>query len=263
VSAPAVGAAAFRPCAIMPVYNHGSTALAVARGLADVGLPVILVDDGSREETKEALAAVVRAVPGTELLTLPENRGKGGAVMAGLARAREAGFTNALQVDADGQHDLGRAAPFLEMGRAEPGALVAGSPVYDDSAPASRLAGRKITDFWVAVETWSRDIPDAMCGFRLYPLEAAFRASRGRLTSRRMGFDIEILVRMHWAGVRMRFVPIKVIYPEGGSSGFRMLEDNVLISLCHAKLCIGMLLRSPLLISRTVGRVVARATGRA
>jgi glycosyltransferase involved in cell wall biosynthesis len=244
------------------VYNHGSTALAVVRGLAGIGLPVILVDDGSRADTKEALAEVVRAVPGTALITLAENQGKGGAVMAGLAHARERGYTSALQVDADGQHDLGRAASFLELGRAEPGALVAGAPVYDESAPASRLAGRKITNFWVTVETWSRDIPDAMCGFRLYPVDAACRASRGRFTSRRMGFDIEILVRLHWAGVPMRFVPVKVIYPEGGTSNFRMLEDNVLISLCHTKLFFGMLLRSPLLLSRALGRAFDRATGR-
>jgi glycosyltransferase involved in cell wall biosynthesis len=250
----------FRPCAIVPVYNHGGTALAVVRGLASLGLPVILVDDGSREDTKAALAEVARAVPGTRLITLPVNQGKGGAVMAALALAREAGYTSALQVDADGQHDLGRAAAFLEAARAEPGTLVAGAPVYDESAPASRLAGRKITNFWVAAETWSRDIPDAMCGFRLYPVEAAVRASRGRLTSRRMGFDIEILVRLHWAGVPMRFLPVKVIYPEGGTSSFRMLEDNVLISLCHAKLCAGMVLRSPLLLSRAIGRAFARAS---
>lgn len=265
---PGANASPFRPCAVVPVYNHGSTALAVSRGLAALGLPIILVDDGSRAETKAALAEVARLVPGTELLTLPENLGKGGAVMAGLSRAREAGYTNALQVDADGQHELGKAPAFLEASRADPGILVAGAPVYDESAPASRLAGRKITNFWVAVETLSCDIVDAMCGFRLYPVEAVLRASRGAPMSRRMGFDIEILVRLHWRGVRMRFLPVKVIYPEGGTSSFRMLEDNVLISLTHTKLFFGMLLRSPLLIWRAASRAVARgragvdATGR-
>jgi polyprenyl-phospho-N-acetylgalactosaminyl synthase len=254
-----VAESSFRPCAIVPVFNHGSTALAVVRGLADLGLPVIVVDDGSREDTKAELARIPKAVPGVDLITLPENRGKGGAVMAGLERARAAGYTNALQVDADGQHDLGRAAAFLEAARAEPRALIAGAPVYDDSAPASRLVGRKITNFWVAAETWSRDIVDAMCGFRLYPVEEAFRASRSPFMSERMGFDIEILVRLHWADVPMRFLPVKVIYPEGGTSSFRMLEDNVLISLCHAKLCIGMGLRSPLLLSRALGRAFSRS----
>jgi glycosyltransferase involved in cell wall biosynthesis len=244
------------------VYNHGRTALAVVRGLADRGLPVILVDDGSGSETKLALSAVVEAVPGTLLLTLPENRGKGGAVMSGLERARDEGYTHALQVDADGQHDLGEVGHFLEAARCEPEAVIAGAPLYDESAPSSRMIGRKITNFWVAIETLSRDIPDAMIGFRLYPVERTARVAAASRISERMGFDIEILVRLHWSGALIRFQPVRVIYPEGGTSNFRMLEDNVLISLVHMKLFFGMLLRSPLLIARRMAARLSRARGR-
>jgi predicted LPLAT superfamily acyltransferase len=251
---------AFRPCAIVPVYNHGSTALAVVRGLAERSLPAILVDDGSGSETKAALRLVLEAVPGTRLLTLPENRGKGGAVIRGFALAKEAGYTHALQVDADGQHDLGEIPRFLAAAAAEPEAVVAGAPVYDASAPRSRMAGRKITNFWVAVETLSRDIPDAMIGFRVYPVELALRVASRAHISERMGFDIDIIVRIHWSGASVRFLPVRVAYPEGGTSNFRMLEDNVLISLLHARLFFGMLLRSPLLVARRLARA-RRAAG--
>ena len=95
--------------------------------------------------------------------------------------------------------------------------MICGFPQYDDSVPKSRENGRKVTNFWVAVETLSKDIPDAMCGFRVYPLATSWKVVR-RFRNNRMGFDIEILVRLSWAGLKMRFYPIKVSYPEDGVS---------------------------------------------
>jgi glycosyltransferase involved in cell wall biosynthesis len=245
----------FRPCAVVPVYNHGRTALAVVQGLKDRGLPAILVDDGSDEATKADLAAVLDAIPRTQMVVLPRNGGKGEAVIAGLRRAGEEGYSHALQVDADGQHDLAEVARFLEAASEEFEAVIAGAPVYDESAPRSRLVGRKITNFWIAVETLSRDLVDAMCGFRVYPIARTLRAIGSFPISRRMGFDIEVLVRLHWDGAPVRFLPVRVIYPEGGSSNFRMLRDNALISAVHVKLCALMVLRSPLILSRRLLRV--------
>lgn len=253
-----VATGAFRPCALVPVYNHGSTALAVVAGLSERGLSTILVDDGSAEETKAYLRAVIAAVPGTILVTLPENRGKGEAVIIGFARAKEEGYTHALQVDADGQHDLGEVGRFIEASRAEPGAVIAGFPVYDGSAPRSRVQGRKITNFWTAIETLSLDLEDAMCGFRVYPVERSLRAVSSLLMSRRMGFDIEVLVRLHWDGGAIRFLPVRVIYPEGGSSNFHMVRDNLRITGVHTKLFFGMIARSPLIILRVMRRRAKR-----
>lgn len=244
----------WNPCAVVPVYNHGKTAGPVAAELVAAGLPVILVDDGSGEETKRLLAEAARGIAGVTLHTLPANLGKGGAVAHGLERAFEAGFSHALQVDADGQHDLGEVLHFLGEARARPELLIAGRPVYDASVPTARLVGRRITNFFVAVETLSRDIPDAMCGFRVYPLAATHRLLVRRRLSRRMEFDIEVLVRLHWQGLRMRFMPVKVVYPEGGISNFRVVKDNIAISGIHTLLCLGMLVRLPYLLWRRAGR---------
>jgi hypothetical protein len=195
-------------------------------------------------------------------VTLPKNRGKGGAVIAGLFRAKEEGYSHALQVDADGQHDLDEVGHFIEASRAENDVVIAGSPVYDGSAPRSRVQGRKITNFWTVIETLSGDLEDAMCGFRVYPVERSLRASSSRIMSKRMGFDIEVLVRLHWDGAPIRFLPVRVIYPEGGTSNFRMLEDNVLISAAHAKLFFGMLLRSPVILGRRIARRCSGAHSR-
>ena len=245
----------FKPCAVIPVYNHGRTAGRVAASLARHHLPVILVDDGSDAETKTALAAVVRDVPGCVLHTLPENTGKGGAVSHGLIKAFEAGFSHALQVDADGQHNLEPVDLFLREAGKDPDALIGGRPIYDESVPKGRKIGRGITNFWVTIETLSRDIPDAMCGFRVYPLAPCHRLLTTRRLRRRMEFDIEILVRLHWRGVRMRFLPVPVTYPPDGLSHFRMFRDNLAISLMHTRLFFGMIFRFPVIIFRRLKRL--------
>src|SRR5206468_3485478 len=136
---------------------------ATAARLAEFALPLLIVDDGSDAATRAAIADVA-ARHGAEVLTLPQNGGKGHAVMAALRAAAKAGYTHAAQVDADGQHDLSDLPNLLAAARANPEALICGEPRFDASAPKSRLYGRKLTAFWVAVETLSRRMPDTMCG---------------------------------------------------------------------------------------------------
>ena len=236
-------------CAIVPVYRHESTTRKVAEGLSALGLAVILVDDGNTPEGHAILEQVAREVPDTILVTHAKNGGKGKAVISGLEKAFELGYTHALQVDADGQHDMASIPFFLKAARKHPEDLIAGMPQYDASVPKAREQGRKITNFWVAIETLSKDIPDSMCGFRIYPVQSTMPVAK-KLTSYRMGFDIEILVRLSWAGVKMRFYPIKVTYPEDGVSNFRVFGSNVEISWTHTKLCTGMILRLPMLLWR-------------
>ena len=89
-----------------------------------------------------------------------------------------------------------------------------------------------------------------MCGFRVYPLADALRAVDSANIGKRMEFDPEILVRMHWHGVPFVNQFTRVTYPQDGLSHFRVLRDNVLISKMHARLFAGMLLRSPVLLAR-------------
>ena len=182
-------------------------------------------------------------------MTREKNGGKGAAVISGLEKAYEMGFTHALQMDADGQHDADAIPFFLKAAKKHPFDLVAGMPQYDGTVPKSREQGRKITNFWVAVETLSRSIPDSMCGFRVYPIAKVWPVAK-KIRTYRMGFDIEILVRLSWAGLKMYFYPIKVKYPEDGVSNFRAFGDNVEISWTHTKLCFGMLIRSPIILGR-------------
>jgi len=226
-----------RACAVVPTLDNPRTVRAVVEALRAQGLEVVLVDDGSGPEGRAACEAL--AADGlAHLERHARNAGKGAAVKTGFARAAALGFTHALQVDADGQHDLTRVPAFLEAARARPEALVLAYPEYGPEVPAARRVGRRFTTFWVRLEVGRRGpVRDAMIGFRVYPL-AAVRAL-GR-TGDGMDFDVEIVVRLARAGTPLVNLPVGVRYltpEEGGVSHFRMVRDNLRLSWLHTRLC--------------------------
>ncbi len=249
-----VSAEHFAPCALIPIYNHKGTIVRTVHALRAQNLPVMIVDDGSDAATRGVIDAMIDAADDIRLLRLPQNQGKGAALVAGLLAAREAGYTHALQIDADGQHDTGDAPRFIDEARRHPLAMICGRAVYDDSVPKARLYGRYLTHVCVWIETLSLAIDDSMCGYRLYPLrETCAEIARAPLPAR-MDFDTEIAVRLVWRGVPVRNLPTRVIYPKDGLSHFHMLHDNVRITAMHTRLLLGMLPRIPRLLWRRLKR---------
>lgn len=240
-----------KPCAVIPVYNHEHAIPAVVRALLGQGLPCVLVDDASQASCAAVLDRLAQG-EGVSLVRLARNQGKGGAVMAGLHEAYRLGFTHALQVDADGQHDLEDVARFLEASASRPDELICGYPRYDASVPKGRLYARYLTHVWVWINTLSLGIRDSMCGFRVYPLAAVLPVIKSARLGKRMDFDPEVLVRLHWRGQPMHWLHTRVHYPADGVSHFRPFEDNVLISRMHARLFFGMVLRAPSILMRRV-----------
>jgi glycosyltransferase involved in cell wall biosynthesis len=227
-----------RTCAVIPSYRHVTALPALARALQTHVNAVFIVDDGNEEPERSAIALLHVPQNGVEVLRLDANSGKGAAMLAGFRRAIDRGFTHALQIDADGQHDVEDVPKFWAAARENPNALICGQAVYDDSVPKSRKIGRTITHFWVWVETFSLDIADSMCGFRIYPLANVDRVIRHTPIGARMDFDTEIAVHLHWRGTRIVNLPTRVIYPPGNISNFAMLADNVRISLMHTRLAL-------------------------
>ena len=242
----------FQPCVVIPVYNHEhAIGKVVARVLAH-DLRCILVDDGSSPDCAGVLDALVARYPDRLVLERhASNRGKGGAVLTGFARAARDGYSHVLQVDADGQHNVDDIPRFLAAARAQPAALIAGCPIYDESVPALRLYARYLTHVWVWINTLSLSIRDSMCGFRVYPVAPVVALAARRRLGLRMNFDIEILVRLYWDGIEVVSLPTKVGYPEDGVSHFKAWTDNVLITRLHTALFFGMLPRIPRLLART------------
>ena len=240
-----------RPTVVIPVYNHGRTISAIVEHVLAAGLPCILVNDGSETSTVRQLDDLARAHTGhVTLLTNATNLGKGGAVLRGLTEAHELGFSHALQIDADGQHDATQIPEFLARSRAHPAAVIAGRPVFDETVPRGRLYSRYLTHVLVWIETLSLDIRDSMCGFRVYPIAPVLAITRRVQIGRRMDFDIEILVRLYWDGLEIVSLPTPVRYPADGVSHFRMWRDNLLITRLHVLLLLGMVSRLPRLATR-------------
>jgi len=232
---------------LIPVYNHAKTLPSVVSAVRALGLPCLLVDDGSDLECA-ALIERLALQKGIWRMRLAKNSGKGAAVAAGLLRAAALGYSHALQIDADGQHDLSALEGFIAASRANPSDLIGGAPQYASDAPKSRLYGRWVMRIWVWINSLSLQIPDAMCGFRIYPLASTLAVLKSARLAKRMAFDPEILVRLVWQRVPMRWLPLAVQYPQDGVSHFRLWQDNALISLMHTRLFFGMLLRAPLLL---------------
>ncbi len=243
---------------LIPSYNPGPRVFATVREALEQWSPVWVVVDGSTDQSAEGLSAMVETEPGLRVLVLAQNCGKGAAVLFGLREAQARGFTHALTMDSDGQHPARSIRPFMQASLAEPGAMVLGDPIFDASAPAIRVKGRRICNGWVNLETLWAGINDSLFGFRVYPVDALVAVMQRQRWMRRFDFDAEAAVRLCWDGVRPINLPAPVRYfrPEqGGVTHFNYWRDNLLLTWMHCRLFCGFILRLPLLLAR---RMAAR-----
>ncbi len=241
-----------RVVAVIPVYNHERAVGAVVHRLRASDVPVLLVDDGSSPSCAAVLDTLATE-NGVTLFRRASNGGKGAAVISGLREAQRLGFSHAVQIDADGQHNLDDLPRFLAAASANPTALIMGQPQYDASVPFGRRYGRYLTHLWVWINTLSLAIKDSLCGFRVYPVEHTLSVIVPGI-GQRMDFDPEVAVRVMWAGGTIVNVPTAVTYPTDGVSHFDLFWDNALISAMHTRLFFGMVWRLPRLLWRKVTR---------
>lgn len=242
---------------IIPSYNTGMKVFETVGTARAQWAPVWVVVDGSTDGTAAGLQRLARDDPQLHVIVLPENRGKGAAVLAGLQAARAAGCTHALTMDSDGQHPADLIPLFMQRSQAQPDAMVLGQPVFDASAPLLRVRGRRISNAWTNLETLGAGINDSLYGFRVYPIDTLIQVMRGQPWMRRFDFDTEAVVRLAWRGVAPLNVPAPVRYlrpEEGGVSHFNYLRDNVLLTWMHSRLVLEFLLRLPLLLARRLMR---------
>jgi glycosyltransferase involved in cell wall biosynthesis len=240
----------FNPCILIPVYNHEKPLPGIVERLAAHQLNCLLVDDGSDASCAAVIRGLAEQYAWVESIRVEVNQGKGAALKLGIQTSLAQGYTHALQVDADGQHDLDDVDKFLSAARQAPESVVIGRALFDASIPKLRYYARYLTHIWVHINTLSWAIPDSMCGYRVYPLASSVKLMQDIVMENRMGFETEILVRLYWRGVAIISIPTHVRYPLDGVSHFRAWEDNLLLSQTHARLFFGMLLRWPTLLIR-------------
>jgi glycosyltransferase involved in cell wall biosynthesis len=242
---------------LIPSYNPGSRVEDTVRAALASWNPVWVVIDGSTDDSPQRLAALCAEEPALKVIVFEKNRGKGAAVLAGLEQAAAAGYSHALTMDSDGQHPAQLIAELMRVSQTQPRAMVLGCPVFDASAPRLRVRGRKISNWWVNLETLWGGIGDSLYGFRVYPILPLIAVMRRQPWMRRFDFDAEAVVRLSWRGVPAVNVAAPVRYfraDEGGVSHFNYGRDNLLLTWMHTRLFLGFLLRLPMLLVRRIKR---------
>lgn len=238
---------------LIPCYNPGPKVVGMLREVLAHWSPVWVVVDGSTDGSTDLLVELARQQSGLTVLVQSENGGKGSAVLHGITAALAHGFTHALTMDADGQHPANLIATFMARSMAEPRSLILGKPVFDASAPALRVNGRKISNTWANLETLGAGVGDSLYGFRVYPMRELQTVMQKSRWMRRFDFDPEVAVRLCWEGLKPVNIEAPVKYfdaSEGGVSHFKYVRDNILLTWMHTRLFIEFLLRLPWLLAR-------------
>ena len=224
-------AAALHCVVLIPTYNNAGTIAAVISDVQEFASDVIVVNDGSTDDTKSILAAI----NGIRVIDYPNNRGKGYALKLGLRKAYELGYRYAITIDSDGQHHADDIPAFIDKIEQKPGSLLIGARnLAAENMPSKNTFANKFSNFWYKVET-GQTLADTQSGFRLYPLE---RLHDVHFITGRYEFEVEIIVRAAWRGVNVENIPIKVYYPpvEERVSHFRPLRDFTRISILNTAL---------------------------
>jgi glycosyltransferase involved in cell wall biosynthesis len=241
---------------LIPSYNPGPKVYETVRAARKFWNPVWVIVDGSTDGTAEELQRLAAQDPGLSVVHSPNNMGKGAALLRGLDLAAERGYTHALSMDSDGQHPGELIPEFMATSIGEPRCMILGRPIFDASAPALRVKGRQISNWWANMETLWSGIGDSLFGFRVYPIAPLRRVMHRQRFMRRFDFDPEAVVRLCWMGIKPINLPAPVRYfsvEDGGVSHFKYLGDNALLTWMHTRLFFGFIFRLPLLVARKLG----------
>ncbi|WP_407405662.1 DUF2062 domain-containing protein [Chryseobacterium sp.] len=212
-------------CVIIPTYNNQNTVRRVIDGILLYTKNIIVVNDGSTDSTKDFL----KIYPQIDIISLPENKGKGNALQIAFKRAEEKGFLQAITIDSDGQHYPDDLPVFVEALSNEDVLLIGNRNMTQDGIPKNSSFGNRFSNFWFWFETGIK-LEDTQSGYRLYPLKSIPK----KYYTPKFEFEIEVIVRTAWNDVPVRNVPIKVLYdPEERVSHFRPFRDFTRISILN------------------------------
>ena len=223
-----------RICVIIPTYNNAGTIMQVLSRAMSQSLDIIVVDDGSTDNTSQLLSSFTN----TEKITVigyRQNRGKGYALKYGFRKALAHGYDFAITLDSDGQHYPEDIPLFLKAHEAHPDAMIIGDRgMMHDNMPKGNTFANRFSNFWFYVQT-GQHLTDTQTGFRLYPLK---RMRYARFITSRYEAELELLVFSAWSGVELIPVCVRVYYPpaEERVTHFRPVADFARISILNTVL---------------------------
>ena len=215
-------------CIIIPTYNNATTLKKVIEDISRYSKNIIVVNDGSTDNTFEILTELSYI----DVISYKKNTGKGFALRKGFEYAIEKGYKYAITIDADGQHFAEDMSLFVEKIEEEKDTVIIGARnMTQEGVPGKSSFGHRFSNFWFWVETGIKH-PDTQSGFILYPLD---RIKESKWFTKKYEFEIEVIVRLAWKGVKITYVPIKVYYAPAGEriSHFRPFVDFSRISVLN------------------------------
>ena len=259
-------------CVVIPTYNNGKTVLDVVRKVSEYCEDIIVVNDGSTDETAKVLETLTIEAPQAEtqttktqsietplsgdtpqvvetpqtiethgraslhtnitIVTHPVNKGKGKALTTGFQAAMDKGFRYAITMDADGQHYASDLPAFVEALATHPDTLIVGSRQFDQPNMPQKNTFANRFSNFWFTVHTGKKIPDTQTGYRLYPID---KMGKMKLLSSRYETELALLVRSAWRGISIYPIPINVYYPpeEERVSHFRPGPDFLRISLLN------------------------------
>ena len=235
---------------IVPTYNNAGTVADVVRDVKEYCEDILVVNDGSTDNTQE----ILESIQGIQIISYKKNMGKGYALKKGLKHAYDNGFKYAITIDSDGQHYADDLPVFIKNIELFPGSLlIGGRNLNADNMPSKNTFANRFSNFWFRVETGQK-LSDTQSGYRLYPLESL---QNMHMITSRYEFEVEIIVRAAWRGVKVKNIPIKVYYPpeEERVSHFRPFKDFFRISILNTILVLyAILIHYPFKLFRSISR---------
>ncbi|KAF2336410.1 DUF2062 domain-containing protein [Flavobacterium daemonense] len=222
-------------CVIVPTYNNHKTLQRVLDSILNYTANIIVVNDGSTDDTFEILKQYQQLTQ----IHHPKNLGKGRALRNGFRKALEQNFEYAITIDSDGQHFASDIPKFIEEIQKEPNVLLIGSRnMTQENVPKKSSFGNKFSNFWFKFETGIK-LDDTQSGFRLYPLQLLPK----KFYTNKFEFEIEVIVRAAWKGIVVKNIPIQILYdPAERVSHFRPFRDFTRISILNTVLVTNALL---------------------
>jgi glycosyltransferase involved in cell wall biosynthesis len=217
-----------RYCVIIPTYNNDKTLERIICDVASITQDIIIVNDGCTDST----STILKKFGYLRIISYSPNKGKGYAIRKGFELAYADGFNYAVTIDSDGQHYPSDIHILTGKIEEEPNAIIVGSRnlTLENISRGSSFANR-FSNFWYRFLTGIK-LPDTQTGFRLYPLDPLKHI---RFFTNKYEFELEILVRAAWRGIKIVYAPVKVFYPPKTEriSHFRPFKDFARISFLN------------------------------
>lgn len=217
---------------MVPTYNNAGTLKDVISGILTHTKNLIVVNDGSTDRTSDILRDFESQVT---IINHKQNKGKGTALRNAFKEAVKQGYEYVITIDSDGQHFPSDLSVFLDIIEQQPNTLVIGARnMTQENVPGKSSFGNKFSNFWFWVETGIK-LNDTQSGYRLYPV----KAMKGiKYLTNRFEFEVEVIVKSAWKGIRVINQPIQVHYEPGDKriSHFRPVPDFTRISILNTYL---------------------------